>query len=114
MSPVQELADRFGPISDPVDNLLYQLRVKVLAGRAGVSIISIEGGQIRIKLPGLENIPRMQLQRHLNLNGGVRVSRTAIWFNRDLSTNEWKVALVQVLERLQTFRQAQLSTAQPV
>lgn len=109
-----ELADRFGPIPDPVDNLLYQLRVKVLAGRAGVSVISIEGGQIRIKLPGLETIPRMKLQRHLNLNGGVRVSRTAIWFNRDLSTNEWKVALVQVLERLQTFRQARLAAVEPV
>ena len=32
----EELADRFGEIPDPVNNLLYQLRVKSLALKAGV------------------------------------------------------------------------------
>lgn len=98
-----ELADRFGPIPDPVDNLLYQLRVKVLAMQAHVSSIAVESGQIRLKLPGLEDMPRYKLQRFLG--GKVRVSKTAVWFGRELATNEWKVALVQALEKIAIFQQ---------
>lgn len=97
----EELADRFGPIPDPVDNLLYQLRIKVLAMHASVMSITVESGQIRLRVPGLEQLPRYRLQRYLS--NGVRVSKKAIWFGRDLSTNEWKVALVRVLERLETY-----------
>ena len=97
----EELADRFGLIPDPVDNLLYQLRVKVLAMHAGVGSITVESGQIRLRVPGLEQAPRYRLQRYLG--NGVRVSKKAVWFGRDLSTNEWKVGLVRVLERLQSY-----------
>ena len=98
----EELADRFGPIPDPVDNLLYQLRVKVLAGKAGVSSVTVESGQIRVRVPGLDHLPRYRLQRYLG--EVVRVSRKAVWFGRDLSTNEWKIILVRVLEKLELFR----------
>ncbi len=96
-----ELADRFGPIPDPVHNLLYQLRVKVLAERAGVTAVTTEAGQIKIRLINLETIDRYRLQRYLGENA--RVSRKAIWMPRTLSTHEWQVELVQVLERLATF-----------
>jgi transcription-repair coupling factor (superfamily II helicase) len=98
----EELADRFGAIPDPVDNLLYQLRVKVLAGRAAVSSVTVESGQIRVRVPGLDHLPRYRLQRYLG--DEVRVSRKAVWFGRDLGTNEWQVILVRVLEKLETFR----------
>ncbi len=94
-----ELADRFGPIPDPLDNLLYQLRIKALAGRALVTAVTTEAGQIRIRIPELENIDRYRLQRYLG--EAVRVSRKAIWMKRDLSTREWQVALVQILEKLE-------------
>jgi transcription-repair coupling factor (superfamily II helicase) len=96
-----ELADRFGPIPDPVHNLLYQLRIKVLAQRASVTAVTSEGGQVQIRLPDLEGLDRFHLQRYLGQS--VRVSRKAIWLNREMSTHEWQVVLVQVLERLQTF-----------
>ncbi|MDX1662196.1 MAG: transcription-repair coupling factor [Candidatus Promineifilaceae bacterium] len=98
----EELADRFGPIPDPVDNLLYQLRIKVLAMRAAVKSVTIESGQIRIRVPALEEMPRYRLQRYVA--NDVRVSKKAVWLGRDMSTNEWKVVLVRVLERLETFR----------
>lgn len=98
----EELADRFGPIPDPVDHLLYQLRAKVMAMRAGAASVTVESGQLRIRLPGLEQIPRYRLQRYLG--NGVRVSKKAIWLGREMSTNEWKVALVRVLERLEAYR----------
>ena len=96
-----ELADRFGPIPDPVDNLLYQLRIKVLAEDAGITAVTTEAGQIKIRFPDLENIDRYRLQRYLGENA--RVSKKAIWMPRDLSTHEWQVELVQLLERLAAF-----------
>ncbi len=96
-----ELADRFGPIPDPVHHLLYQLRIKVLAERAQVTAVTTEAGQIKIRLLDLEGIDRFRLQRYLGET--VRVSRKAIWMPRDLSTKEWQVTLVQVLERLASF-----------
>ncbi len=96
-----ELADRFGPIPDPVDNLLYQLRIKMLAEGAGVTAVITEAGQIKIRVPDLENIDRYRLQRYLGENA--RVSKKAIWMPRDMSTHEWQVELVQFLERLAAF-----------
>ena len=100
-SMAEELADRFGPIPDPVDNLLYQLRIKVLAQAAEVAAVVTESGQIKIRVPDLEGLNRFHLQRYLG--EAVRVSRKAVWMRRELSTNEWRVLLVQVLERLRTF-----------
>ena len=48
-----ELADRFGPIPDPANNLLYQLRVKALALKAGYAAVTTEAGQIKIRIPEL-------------------------------------------------------------
>jgi transcription-repair coupling factor (superfamily II helicase) len=97
-----ELADRFGPIPDPVDNLLYQLRIKSLALNSGVLAVTTDSGQIQIRLPEESISGRLHLQRYLGQK--VRVSRKAIWLTRDLPTHEWQVVLVQVLEKLQTLR----------
>jgi transcription-repair coupling factor (superfamily II helicase) len=97
----EELADRFGPIPDPLHNLLYQLRIKSLAQRGRVTAVTTENGQVKIKLADLENLNRFHLQRYLGES--IRVSRTAVWMSREMSTHEWQVALVQVLEKLSSF-----------
>ncbi len=97
----EEMADRFGPIPDPVHNLLYQLRIKSLAQRAEVTAVTSDNGQVKIRLAGLENINRFHLQRYLGEQA--RVSKTAVWMSREMSTHEWQVALVQVLEKLQSY-----------
>ncbi len=102
----EELADRFGPIPDPVHNLLYQLRIKALAKRAQVTAVTTEAGQIKIRLADLESMDRFRLQRYLGES--VRVSRKAIWMPREMPTNEWQVTLVQVLERLETFERPKM------
>jgi transcription-repair coupling factor (superfamily II helicase) len=96
-----ELADRFGPIPDPVHNLLYQLRSKALAQMALVSAVVTEAGQIKIQVGELEGLDRYHLQRYLG--SPVRVSRKAVWLKRDMGTHEWQVELVQVLEKLRSF-----------
>jgi transcription-repair coupling factor (superfamily II helicase) len=102
-----ELADRFGAIPDPIDNLLYQLRIKTMAKEATIESITSEAGQIQIRLNGEESHNLFQLQRWLGSD--VRVSRRGIWLGRDMSTREWQVLLVQTLEKLQETRRDRLS-----
>ncbi len=103
----EELADRFGPIPDPVDNLLFQLRIKILAMRAGISTVATDSGQVRIRIPGGDGNGRMRLQRFLG--NKVKVSRNTIWLARGLSTREWQVILVQILEKFEDFELEHLS-----
>jgi transcription-repair coupling factor (superfamily II helicase) len=97
----EELADRFGPIPDALDNLLFQLRIKSLATVARVSAVSTEVGQIQVRLPEQNGTDRIRLQG--SLGNKVRVSRKAIWLGRDLKESEWRVLLVQILEKLGTI-----------
>jgi len=97
-----ELADRFGPIPDPVDNLLYQLRIKVLATVAEVVSVTTESKQIQIRLPATTSVSRLRLQRQLGAD--VKVSRKGIWLGRGLTTREWQVTLVQTLEKIAGLR----------
>ncbi|NJN95136.1 MAG: transcription-repair coupling factor [Anaerolineales bacterium] len=62
----KELEDRFGELPEPVANLLYQLRLKILAMEAGVRAILTETGQIIIRADSLQDIDRPGLQRRLS------------------------------------------------
>jgi transcription-repair coupling factor (superfamily II helicase) len=95
----EELADRFGSIPDEVDSLLYQLRLKVLAGVAGVDNIAVDGGKLSVRCLRLEYANRAGLQRRLGQ--GVRVSKRAVWVPyAGLPQQRWRVLLVQVIEAL--------------
>ncbi len=91
-----ELADRFGPLPPPAENLMVQLRVKLMALRAGVDAVISDGGQISIRVAGLDEIDRRSLQGRLGHD--VRVSRMAVWLPRD--GENWQETLPDVLERL--------------
>lgn len=95
-----ELADRFGALPRAVEGLLFQLRVKALAGRAHATAIVHEQQKIGIKLPYLGQVDRVKLQNELGYD--VRVSRTAIWLPRNPDTDEWMLALLDILENLAT------------
>ena len=98
-----ELADRFGPLPDEVSNLLYQLKVKLLAIEAGAKAVVGEGGsQIGIKLPYLPHVDRAALQRVLG--EPVRVSRKGVWIPRGIGRNRWMQLLTEVLQKLAEFR----------
>lgn len=95
----EEMTDRFGSMPDEVDNLLYQLRLKVLAGSAGVEGITVEDGKLAVRCARLEQANRSGLQRRLGR--GVRISRRAAWVpHAGVPQEQWRVLLVQVLEAL--------------
>jgi transcription-repair coupling factor (superfamily II helicase) len=101
---VAELTDRFGAIPDPVDNLMYQLRVKALAQKAAIQAITTESGQIHIRL--LEGVSVNQNDFYRQVAPGVRVSRKGLWLDGEMSTRDWQVTLVQLLEKVQSINMA--------
>jgi transcription-repair coupling factor (superfamily II helicase) len=106
----QELVDRFGPLPEPVENLLYVVRVKVLAVNVGVEAISQEDGQLVLKSAALESMDRVRLQGQLQAQDvPARVARRAIWLElREAGGSPangekgWQADLIKTLEALQS------------
>ncbi len=91
----QELADRFGPLPQDAQNLMYQLRLKALARDAGVGVIGVEGGRLGLRSGERDYPNRERLQRALK--GRASISRRAIWLPQERG---WREELVAVLEEM--------------
>jgi len=92
---VREFTDRFGPLPPEVENLLYVLKMKVLAAKAFVGSVTAEGGEIVLRpVEGLR-FDRQKLQ-HLT-RSGVRVDRLQVGINRRRRDIEWRKVLEEVL-----------------
>src|SRR5512136_88449 len=73
----EEFLDRFGALPQEATNLLYQLKVKLLADKAGLISISGEAGQIVLRFPPL---PDGESSRALpELGNNIRSGKNAIW-----------------------------------
>lgn len=111
----REMLDRFGTddttgnVPEEVENLFYQIRVKILALRANVQNIGRELDQLVIRSDALENINRTALEgRLLQAFGSApnrkdpdaaipRVARRAVYLPID-EAEKWRAALVRTLE----------------
>jgi transcription-repair coupling factor (superfamily II helicase) len=91
----EEFTDRFGPLPAPVQNLLYQLKVKLLAEQAGLAAISAESEQIVLRFRS--GAPPADLPY---LGPRVRAGKTALWLPYT-AYPDWPEHLVEVLEKLQ-------------
>ncbi len=117
----QELLDRFGPdratrgLPLAVENLLFQIQVKNLAVKAGVSRIGRQRDHIAIRTGQLTDRQRRQLQQELRLGLGqlddeerfvpdesVRVGRQAVTIPID-PEERWRERLVRALEVMGTM-----------
>jgi transcription-repair coupling factor (superfamily II helicase) len=93
----QELEDRFGELPEETVNLLYQLRLKILAMAAGVQAISTEEGQVVIKARGLGGAEGKWLQRRLG--NKARVGRRQVWLPLD-ARGRWRELLPDILQTM--------------
>ena len=89
----QEFKDRFGALPQPVDNLLYVVKVKVLAIKAGVSSISRQGRQIVIR-PQTEG---RRLTVSSPVDGAVKTGATQIRLDTRLAGDRWQEVLEEIL-----------------
>jgi transcription-repair coupling factor (superfamily II helicase) len=89
----QEFKDRFGPLPRPMENLLYIVKIKVLAARAEVSYVSTQGRQIVIK-------PRTDGRRLIvtsPVEGAVKIGATQIKLDTRLLGDRWTDVLEEIL-----------------
>jgi transcription-repair coupling factor (superfamily II helicase) len=94
----QELRDRFGPLPAPARNLLWVLRLRLLATAAGVGAIQAEGPAFVIRmLPGRE-LDRQGLARRLP-QGSTALSHQ-VRLDRESLGDGWREALVRALDAI--------------
>jgi len=98
-----EYADRFGALPEEVSNLLFQMKVKLLAEQAGLASVSIESEQVVLRYPQLpEGMPGRSLP---TLGAPVRTGRNAYWMPVG-SANEWKERLLACLTTIIQMEQS--------
>lgn len=92
-----EFGDRFGPLPDLVVNLLYQIRVRLLAERAALGSVAWEAGQIVLRYPASDNA--RSVRRLQDLGPGIRGGKGAYWcaFAKE---SDWMSQLLGVLSML--------------
>ena len=113
----QELVDRFGKdaetgsVPEEIENLFFQIRVKILATRAGVDRIGRDMDNLVLHSDALENMDRKAMQRRLRLGLGriseednsfvpedaARVGRRAIYLPVD-EIGRWRDVLLRTLQ----------------
>ncbi len=91
----KELQDRFGEMPEPVANLLYQLRLKLLAMEAGVKAIVTEIGQIIIRADSLQDVDRAGLERRLD--AATRVTPRQVSLPLHPNPEVWQAELEKTL-----------------
>ena len=94
----QEFSDRFGPLPLEVENLLYAVRIKLLATKAGIESISTEHGQIVLRR--FEGIQFNREKLESILKDGIKVGITQLTINPKRLGIEWKKVLEGVMGRI--------------
>jgi transcription-repair coupling factor (superfamily II helicase) len=91
----KELEDRFGLLPAPVANLLYQLKLKLLALEANIKSVVTEVGQIVIRADSLEYIDRPGLARRLS--PAANVGRRQVTLPLHPNQEVWQAELEKTL-----------------
>jgi transcription-repair coupling factor (superfamily II helicase) len=93
-----EFNDRFGTLPLELNNLIYQLNVKINAHKVGLASISSENGQLVFRFP-FDKVPNGLP----NLSPNVRVGKTALWMPYRHLEN-WRDEILRVIEKLSAYQ----------
>ncbi len=94
----REYHDRFGAVPPEVENLLYAVRIKGLAAKAGIESISTEEGQIIIRR--FQGVAFDKQKLEPILRDGITVGRTRIMLNYKKLGRKWKGVLEGLVENI--------------
>jgi transcription-repair coupling factor (superfamily II helicase) len=93
-----EFTDRFGPLPETVQNLFYQLKVKLRAEKAGIASVNLENDQIVLRYPPLtEGSPTKDLA---DLGREARAGKNGYWVAYTSALENWQERLLDVLDRI--------------
>ena len=94
-----EFTDRFGPLPDEIRNLVFQIRVKILAEQIGLSAVVKEGNDIVLKFPPLP--PSIDRRKLPPVSPSVQIGKNAYRFTGiDWSDSGWQDRLIGILSIL--------------
>jgi transcription-repair coupling factor (superfamily II helicase) len=93
-----EFDDRFGTLPEMVNNLFYQMRVKLRAERDGLVSVGMENGQIVLRYPAPPD--GTEPKRLSDLGPGVRGGKNAYWCTFGKNP-DWQMKLLDVLQLLE-------------
>jgi len=94
----QELQDRFGELPEEAENLIYLLRIKVLATRAEVATVSTDDSQIVIGLGTIGEIKRRRADGRLPKTARVVDDRVVL--QASLRQDIWRRELEETLKEM--------------
>ncbi len=94
----REFSDRFGALPPEVRNLLYALRIKILAAKAGIESISTEDRQIVLRL--LEGLRFDKQKLGPFFKDGIRIGTARLSLSTKRPGKEWQRMLEEVLVRI--------------
>ena len=108
------LADRFGPLPDAAEALVYSLRVRLLAAAAGVTAVESGGGGVRVQLPLDHGLALLSVVNQWRLQATATATRVLIATEPPRRGPDWREVLMGVLRelgRLQRVRALQPAIA---
>ncbi|MBC8429664.1 MAG: transcription-repair coupling factor, partial [Dehalococcoidia bacterium] len=94
----QEFSDRFGSLPVEVENLLYAVKVKTLAAKAGIESISTEDRQIILRLFEGMQFDRQKLGPFFK--DGIKIGLTQLRLNPKRLGDKWQKVLEEVVRRI--------------
>ena len=94
----QDFNDRFGAPPREVKNLLYAVKIKNLAARAGIESIATEEGQIVLRLFEGMQFDRKKLEPLAR--AGIQIGFNQLHLNPRRLGDKWQVVLEEVVGRV--------------
>ncbi|MBA7690046.1 Transcription-repair-coupling factor [subsurface metagenome] len=92
-----EFSDRFGSLPPEVKNLLYAVKIKTLAARAGIESISTEHGQIILRLFQGMQFDKQKLEP---VRDGIKLGLSQLRLNPKRLGADWQRVLEEVLIKI--------------
>jgi transcription-repair coupling factor (superfamily II helicase) len=96
---IDEFIDRFGQPPSEVENLFFQMKIKLLAKDAGFNSVNIEKERIILRFP--EGKPPLYLSL---IKHKIRIGKTAGWIDIPDDIQDWKPFLFDLLTEICTLQ----------
>jgi transcription-repair coupling factor (superfamily II helicase) len=98
-----EFEDRFGPLPEQVENLIFQIKVKLLTALAGLSSVGFEGRQLVLRFPSL---PQGVNSRDLpEIGKGIIAGKNAYRIQFDNPEEApWQEILIATLQKIRSLK----------
>jgi len=106
-----EVRDRFGRAPEPVDNLLYYARVKVLTAWAGLTGVSLDDATLTMR--GDEDVAFDRMALYRRFGSDAKIVRGVLRLPRGRLGTDWRGTLTAILEEMIAANKPSAVSRQP-